>query len=205
VSDYLHAEDGKVHTRYTELVRCTVGQIDRVIAERMNKDLKFKSERLDFGTDRHAMWEEEARATGRLPECFGLDWPVSHAEEEFATEILPGVVVHSRPDAVCAPIATIVDYKTLCAETLEQGIKKAVKAYSNSRQLPFYGFQVGLSGIRIRKIAYLIEIWNMEQDTILGYHTLIKDLPMAEVAKMLPWVKERVSMLVAAVEEAVVV
>lgn len=205
MADYLIAEDGKVHTRYTELVRCTPGQIDRVLAERLNKDLRFKSDRLDFGTDRHDMWEQESKETGRLPECFGLDWPVSHVEEEFATEVLPGVVVHSRPDAVCGEVQTIVDYKTLCADSLDEGVRSAVKMYSKSRQLPFYGFQVGLHGVRIRKIAYLIEIWNKDQDEILGYHTIVKDLPMAELAKMLPWVKDRVAMLVAAVEEAVVV
>jgi rubrerythrin len=151
------------------------------------------------------MWEEESKRTGRLPECFGLDWPVSHVEDEFATEILPDVIVHSRPDAVCADVQTIVDYKTLCADSLDEGVRAAVKMYGKARQLPFYGFQVGLHGIRIRKIAYLIEIWNKEQDTILGYHVMVKDLPMSDIAKMLPWVQDRVAMLVAAVEEAVTV
>ena len=203
MADYLYAEDGKIHTRYTELVRCTPGQIDRVLAERLDNKRKFTSDRLDFGTDRHEMWEEEGKRTGKLPECFGLDWPVSHAEAEFATELLPGVVVHSRPDAVCAAVQTIVDYKTLCADSIDEGVRAAVKQYAISRQLLFYGFQVGMTGIRIKKIAYLVEIWNKEQDEILGYHTIVKDLPMAEIAKMLPWVKDRVAMLVAAVEEAV--
>lgn len=204
MADYLYAEDGKIHTRYTELVRCTAGQIDRVIAERVGDVKKFKSDRLEFGTDRHEMWEDEGKRTGHLPACFGLDWAVSHVESEFATELLPGVIVHSRPDAVCASEATIVDYKTLCASSVGDGIAKAAKMYAKSRQLPFYGFQVGVHGIRIKKIAYLIEIWNEEQDEILGYHYIVKDLPMAEVAKMLPWIKERVSMLVSAVEAVAV-
>ena len=202
MSDYLVAEDGKIHTRYTELVRCTAGQIERVLAERLDPKRRFTSDRLDFGSDRHAMWEEESKKTGQLPECFGLKWPVSHVESEFATEILPGVVVHSRPDAVCAAEMTIVDYKTLCADSVDEGVRMAAKMYAKSRQLPFYGFQVGLHGVRIRRIAYLIEIWNKDQDTILGYHSIVKDLPMHELAKMLPWVKDRVAMLCAAVEEA---
>lgn len=204
MSDYLYAEDGKIHTRYTELVSCTPGQIERVLAERMKLRKRFTSDRMDFGTDRHAMWEEESKRTGRLPEVFGFDWPVSHAEVEFATELLPGVVVHSRPDAVCADVFTVVDYKTLCADSLDEGIRQAAKMYAKSRQLPFYGFQVGIAAVRIKQIAYLIEVWNRDQDTILGYHAIVKQLPMSDMAKMLPWVKDRVAMLVSAVEEAVV-
>ncbi len=202
MADYLYAEDGNIHTRYTELVSCTPGQIDRVIRERLKLSKRFKSDKLDFGTDRHDMWEAEGKKTGKIPACFGLDWPISHVEEEFASEILPGVVLHSRPDAVCAEIFTLVDYKTLIADSLAEGELLAVSRYQNSRQLPLYAFQVGLHGIRIKRIAYLIEIWNREQTEILGYKIITKPFKMGDVGLALDWAKRRIATLVTAVEGA---
>lgn len=200
MADYLIAEDGKIHTRYTELTRCTPGQIDRVIDERLGLAAKFKSDKLEFGTDRHDMWETTGKATGHIPECFGLNWRISHAEQEFASEILPGIVLHSRPDAVCADIATLVDYKTLIADSLAEGELLAVQRYAKSKQLPLYAYQLGLHGIRIKAIAYLIEIWNREQTEILGYKIIIKDFKMADIAHVLPWVRERISYLASAID-----
>jgi hypothetical protein len=200
MSDYLYSDDGNIHTRYTELVRCTPGQIDRVIEERLNPNKRFKSDKLDFGSDRHEMWEEESKQTHRLPACFGLDWPVSHAEHEFASKVLPGVVLHSRPDAVCADIYTLVDYKTIIADTLAEGSMAAVIRYKYAKQLPVYAYQLGLHGIRIKRIAYLVEVWNRNQDEILGYKTIIRDLTMAEIAQCLPWIKDRVVTLASAIE-----
>lgn len=199
MSDYLHDDDGKIHTRYTELTRCTPGQIDKVVAERYGAR-KFTSDKLDFGSDRHALWEEETNRTGILPACFGLDWSVSHAEKEFASEVLPGIVLHSRPDAVCADCFTLIDYKTLIADSMAEGEVLAVERYGKSKQLPLYAYQLGLHGIRIKRIAYLIEIWNREQTEILGYKTLIKDFKMSDIARILPWVKERISYLAVALE-----
>lgn len=211
MSDYLIAEDGKIHTRYTELSRCTPGQIDRVVDERLGIAKKFTSDSLEFGTDRHDMWEAEGKSTKRIPECFGLDWPISHCEQEFAAEILPGIVLHSRPDAVCADIYTLVDYKTLIADTLAEGELLAVKRYGKAKQLSLYAYQIGIHGIRIKRIAYLIEIWNRpsydefgnvirETDTILGYKIIIKDFKMADIAKVLPWVRSRIANLASAIE-----
>lgn len=200
MADYLYAADGKIHTRYTELTRCTPGQIEGVIDERLGLRKRFKSDKLEFGTDRHDMWEEEGKRSGMIPECFGVDWPISHCEQEFASEILPGVVVHSRPDAVCADIYTLVDYKTLIADSLELGELVAVQRYVRSKQLPIYAYQLGLHGIRIKRIAYLVEIWNRDQDTILGYKTIMKDFKMADVAKAVPWIQERISYLASAIE-----
>lgn len=200
MADYLYSEDGKIHTRYTELMKCTPGQIDRVISERLGQTERFKSDKLEFGSDRHEMWEAEGRTTGKIPECFGLDWEISHTEEEFASEILPGIVLHSRPDAVCEAIATLVDYKTLIADSLAMGELTAVARYKNSKQLPLYAYQLGLHGIRIKRIAYLIEIWNREQTEILGYKHIIKDFKMSDIGPILPWVNDRVSMLAASIE-----
>lgn len=201
MADYLYEPDGKIHTRYTELTRCTPGQIDRVISERLGSSKRFQSDKLDFGTDRHDMFEAEGKETGTIPKCFGLNWSISHVEEEFASEILPGIILHSRPDAVCTAIATVVDYKTLIADSLAQGELLAVQRYAHSKQLPLYSYQLGLHGIRIKNIAYLVEIWNREQDEILGYKIIIKDFKMSDVAKILPWVKSRVSYLVSGLEQ----
>lgn len=200
MADYLHSADGKIHTRYTELTRCTPGQIDRVVDERLGLAAKFKSDKLEFGTDRHDMWETEGKETGRIPTCFGLDWPISHCEQEFAAEILPGVILHSRPDAVCADIFTLVDYKTLIASSMAEGELLAVQRYGKSKQLPLYAYQLGLHEIRIKKIAYLVEIWNREQTEILGYKIITKNFNMADIAHVLPWATARVSTLVAAIE-----
>jgi hypothetical protein len=155
---------------------------------------------MSFGSDRHEMWENESRKTGLLPKCFGLDWRVSHVETEFATEMLPGIVVHSRIDAVCEGITTICDYKTMIAESLEDGITKASKKYQMSRQLLFYAFQVGMHGVRVNQVAYLIEIWNEKQTEILGYHKIIKKLELREVGWVLEWVKDRASLLASAID-----
>jgi len=200
MADYLYADDGKIHTRYTELSRCTAGQIDRVIDERLGTRESFKSDNMEFGTDRHDMWENEGKRTGRIPECFGLDWPISHVEQEFVSEILPDVVLHSRPDAVCADISTIVDYKTLIADSFAMGELLAVQRYSKSKQLPIYAYQAGLHDIRIKRIAYLVEIWNRQQTEILGYKIITKEFKMKDIGAALPWVRERVAMLVSAIE-----
>lgn len=208
MSDYLYADDGKIHTRFSELVACTPGGIDRVLAVRKNPDLRFESESMSWGTDRHELWQEETGRTGLMPACFFGVFPrlaVTHCEQEFATEILSGVILHSRPDAICANDETIVDYKTMIADSLEEARIKAWGTYNRSRQLPTYGFQVGLHEIKIRKAVYLIEVWKrpgpgQSPDTILGYVVVEKPLALKDLAANLPWIKERVSMLAAALE-----
>lgn len=200
MADYQYSNDGNVHTRYTELMRCTPGQIDRVIAERQNLSQRFRSDTLEFGSDRHEMWKDETDKSGKLPECFGLDWAVSHCEQEFASMVMPGIVLHSRPDAVCADVQALVDYKTLIADNYDSGVLTAVTRYKNSKQLPIYAYQLGLHGIRIRKIAYMVEIWNREQTEILGYKTITKDLTLADMGEVLPWLKSRVAVLASALE-----
>jgi hypothetical protein len=206
MADYLYADDGKIHTRFSELMRCTAGQIDRVIAERTGH-ARVETEGMMWGTDRHDMWKTEAERTGLTPYCFREAFepvPVSHIEEEFATEMLPGVIVHSRPDAVCEGPALIADYKTLVADSLQEGIIRAHTTYGRSRQLPFYGFQVGMHSIRIRRVAYLVEIWDRNYQNILGYTVVEKELPMSAMAVHLPWIKERIAMLAHALEGATI-
>lgn len=200
MADYKYADDGKIHTRYSELIRCTPGQIDRVLAERRGRR-RAETEDMAFGTVRHATWQEEAEKTGRLPLCFNRDWPVSHIEYEFATEVLPGVVIHSRPDIVCAEVQIIPDFKTVIDGV--NGWQQNIKGYyhgSKQRQLKFYAYQVGLHGILIRKGAFLCEIWNQPRDTIIGYKIVEFPITLSDMAATLQWIKPRAAMLAAALE-----
>jgi hypothetical protein len=202
MADYAYdPNDGKLHLRYSTLVRCTPGQIDRVIAE-MDGVERFESESMAFGTIRHDIWQQASLETGKPYHGFKLDWPVSHVEHEFTTEILPGVIIHSRPDLVCADIGMLPDYKTVLDG--KNGWQKTVDSYrheSKQRQLKFYAFQLGLHGIRITKGAFLCEVWNAERDTILDYKTVEFPITFRDIAPVLPWVKDRVALLAAVLEE----
>lgn len=201
MTDYIYKNDGKIHTRYSDLLRCTPKSVQRLLDERQNLAKRFESGAMSWGTDRHAMFEEEARRTGKLPEIFELDWAVDHIEAEFTTEILPNMVVHSRPDAVCVAEKAVVDYKTMVADNLHQGKEKAHNNYHNARQLTFYAFQLGMHGIEIRKAVYLVEIWNREQTEILGYKQVVKPLDLKTISAVLPWIRERLTCLAIAVAE----
>ena len=204
MSDYAYSPDGKLHTRFSELVKCTIGQVQGVVAEREPGFKRYQNEAMLFGQARHEIWEEEARRTGRVPSYLKGEphYIATHIEKEFATETYLGVVIHIRPDVVSVPEATIIDYKTLTAPTYYEGVEKAERSYKSSKQLLFYTYHLGLHNIRIRKTLYLIEIWNPERDKILGYTGVEKVPTLAEIAKIVPWIKERVSILSSALKEA---
>src|SRR5882762_7616632 len=111
MDDYIYPQDNKLHVRYTQLTQVSPGSLDRVLAE-INGQTRIETEDMSFGTERHQAWQEEAEKTGLVAKCFGVDWPVLHIEREFATEIMPSVVLHSRPDVVCTN-GILVDYKTV--------------------------------------------------------------------------------------------
>lgn len=201
MTDYFYNNDGKIHTRFSDLLRCTSASVQRLLDEREKKVPRYSSTNMDFGTDRHDMWEKEAKQTGKLPEIFGLNWKADHIEKEFASELLPGIVVHSRPDVVCLEQEAVVDYKTLCADSYEAGCKSARSKYHSARQLRFYAFQLGLHNIKIRKAVYLIEIWNKEQTEILGHFSLERPLDLKTISAVLPWARERMLCLARAIAE----
>jgi hypothetical protein len=203
MADYTYAEDGKLHTRYSELVRCTPGQVDKVVLERSGARTRVETDDMQFGIVRHEMWAQEALKTRQPYHAFGLGWPVSHVEQEFTTEMLPGVVVHSRLDLLCERLAILPDYKTVVDG--KRGWRQVVGDYRHAtkqRQLNFYAFQVGVHGIRIREGAFLCEIWNHRRDTILGYEVVRFPITSMDIVRVLPWVKQRVAMLAAALEQA---
>lgn len=202
MADYIIKDDGKLHTRYSELTRCTPGQIDRVVWERSHPDSRAHTEHMDFGIVRHEIFEEDGRRAGGVPTEFGIDLPLSHFEHEFATEILPGVVVHSRPDGVAAAKNMIIDYKTVVNGKM--GWQKIVNSYRHTgkqRQLQFYAFQLGLHGILIRQGAFLCEIWDADRENILDYKVVTFDIKLRDIAPVLPWVKDRVALLQTVLEE----
>ncbi len=202
MADYTYQEDGKLHTRYSTLVRCTTGQIDRVVDEMRGDRRRAETEDMGFGTLRHEMLEEEARRTGRLPACFGVKAAADFIEHEFTTEIWKDVVIHSRPDAVSAAQATIYDYKTVVDGKV--GWRKTVDGYRHKGkqyQLMFYAYQLGLHGIEIKRGAFLCEVWNQARDEILRYEIVEFEINMRDMVAVLGWVKPRVALLQAVLEE----
>lgn len=201
MADYKYPDDGRLHCRFSELVRCTPRGVEAVILERFGGRRRVETEAMAFGTTRHEIWQEEAQNTGLVADCFGVDWPVSHIEQEFATEIVPGVVVHSRPDIVVASKNLLPDYKTVVDGA--QGWRKTVASYSQitkQRQLMFYAFQLGLHGILIRQGVFLCEVWNKDRDTILRYEMVQFPITLADMAAAVEWAKPRIAMLAAAIE-----
>lgn len=200
MSDYLFdPTDGKLHVRYSQLAQCSPGSIDRVLAE-INGQERVETNDMAFGTIRHENFAEEAQETRQVPQCFGVDWPVLHIEHEFATEILPGVVLHSRPDLVCSN-GILVDYKTVLDG--KQGYNAVIDSYkhiSKQRQLMVYAFQLGMHKIRIKEGAFLCEVWNANRNTILDYEIVRFPISMFEISEVLSWVRQRVALLASALE-----
>ena len=202
MADYNYdPNDGKLHVRYSQLIRCTPHQVDRLIAEMEGLE-RVETENMLEGTLRHEMFAREAQITQKPYYAFNLNWRVTHVEHEFASEILPGVIVHSRPDIVCADIQMLPDYKTVLDGT--HGWRETIKQYhhtSKQRQLQFYAFQLGLHGILIREGSFLCEIWNKERDTILGYEVIRFPITLGDMAAALAWARPKVALLVSALEQ----
>lgn len=187
--------DGKLHTRFTDLMRATPHQVENIIKEQLGEKERFKNDILTFGETRHNMWEKESKQTGMLPVVFREAFPdfkdmqITHAEKEFATELFKNIVIHSRPDGVSVPDATVVDYKTM--------VKGAggARRYASSKQLPFYAFQLGVHNIRIKRYVYFVEIWNADYTEIVGYDMYEKTVGLLDVAAVKKWAHDRCEVL----------
>lgn len=193
--------DGKLHTRFTDLMRATPRQVENIIKEQTGEKERFKNDILTFGETRHNMFEKETNRTGMLPVVFREAFPeykdlqITHAEKEFATELFKDIVIHSRPDGVAANDGIVVDYKTMV-----QGAGGA-RRYSSSKQLLFYAFQLAVHNIRIKKYVYFVEIWNRESETeeaytrIIGYEKFEKDISLLDIASIKKWAHDRCEVL----------
>ena len=188
--------DGKLHTRFTDLIQCTPKGVAHVIARSQGLEKPVETETLQFGKIRHDMWQAESEKTGKLPQCFIDEWPelaeleATHVEQELATEIYKDIILHSRPDMIAAKQFTLIDYKTMVREDTGAGI------YKNSRQLPIYSYQAAMHNIRIKKYIYLVEIWNEDRSEIVGYDKYEREINLAEISAIRHWIKQRCEVLV---------
>lgn len=188
-------KDGKLHTRFTDLLRATPKQVENIIKEQLGTKQRFKNDILSFGEKRHNMFEKESKETGLLPIVFRNAFPdykdlrITHVEEEFATELFDGIVIHSRPDGVAAHDAIVVDYKTM--------VKGAggARRYKSSKQLLFYAFQLAIHNISIKKYVYFVEIWNEDYDEIIGYDLFEKNVGLLDISLMKKWAHDRCEVL----------
>lgn len=183
---YSYPNDGRLHTRYSELVRCTPGQIDRVIDEKFGLTTPFSSEHTALGSVRHEMYAEEMRGSKRIPECFCKEYTydarVDMVETELKAEILPGVVLHSTPDAVDTDNGIVFDFKVTTLDA---------KKWNASKQILTYAYQMHLRGVDVSYSVFLIEKWNSAKTEILGYQSTIQLLPREKVLGVLPWLQDR--------------
>ncbi len=208
--------DGNIHSRFTELKMCTLpdpnrpdrrGQLDRLVAIMTGELEPFRSPDMDFGTDRHDMFEAESLQSGKIPACFreiaGINQvEIDIIEQEFAVELAPGVVIHSRPDAISTGIKTIFDYKTVLDAKV--GWKKTVQKYRqpSNNQTTFYAMMLGYHGIEINRAVYLCEIWDAEREHILGYDSVEREITPADIAAVHEWALERILLLKVAIKQA---
>jgi len=202
MADYKKENDGKVHTRYTDLTRCTPGSVDKVALEYLGITERYRPTGgpMNFGTMRHEMWQEEAENTGVTPEVFKefpceYQVPATYIEREFATEIFEGVVLHSRPDVFSKPEATIVDYKTSISD-----YETTVKHYRASKQHLVYAYQMYAHGIRVDKAVYLIEFWDHDYKKIMGYAKVIVPIRVADLMMIRDWLRVRCERLFVTLE-----
>lgn len=197
MADYDIADDGKLHTRFSDLVRCTEKSVLTVAREMLLGKKRYKNNITEFGSLRHEMWEEEARATGRSPECFrevGVDMVVTDIEQEYSMEIFPGVVLHSRIDAYAPNEALLIDWKTF---TNVGDIQK----YKNSRQHLTYGLQKLNTGVVTKGAMYVGERWDKDRQKLLGYEKIVLPFDINDlVAFKNGWLRDRAERLKVAVD-----
>lgn len=194
---YNYPKDGKLHTRFHELLRCTDGQIDNVIAERFGDLAPFENDITYFGTKRHEMLEKYIKENNELPKQFkklceekGIELEVNgkQVEKEICCEMFNGVVIHGTPDLFGSD--WIVDFKTTTRP----------ESFSANKQTLFYAWLFQPYGLKITKSYYLMEIWNLERDKILGYDVIEKEITQEAIDKINDWALERARTLYKAVK-----
>jgi len=187
--------DGKTHTRYTELMQCSESGIERVLDQRFGRRKKgFSNNSTEFGKTRHDQFEVESKKSSKLPEVFVKNIPelelmnptIDYAEHSFATELFPNVVIHFTIDSVASASNIIFDYKTAINDDTQ---------YFQSKQLTFYAMLLEPHGINIKTGMYLVEFWNKDYDEILGYSRVPKKIGLVQKAEVMSWARKRVERL----------
>jgi len=184
-SNYDYPNDNKLHTRFSELVRCTPGQIDKVVEERLGHYAPFENEITYFGEKRHEMFSKYIKENGKIPEKFEIDLKCKpeQSERHIACEVAPRLVIHGTPDAHADD--WIVDFKTTTRPD----------SFSASKQTTFYAWLLSIYGLEIKKTYYLCEVWNLERDKILGYKTIEKEITPEAIEEVKEWALERARLL----------
>lgn len=213
MATYEYPDDGKYHTRYSEVVKAqTPNGARRVVMERLGLRDKVSTKATDFGSLRHDMFEQEAKETGLSPECFrkhlGKQWGVHETEQHRATELFENVVIHFTTDLIGisehsaiqdgkALGVSVIDYKT----ATEHRVDHYRKQYQNQLQLPSYALLLRPHGIICRDGHYLIECWNSERTELKGYIHVEKTIALADMAKAKQMFKKGIQLMMAAEQE----
>jgi hypothetical protein len=198
--------DGKIHTRWSDLRRCstTKGALT-VAAEMVLNKRRWTGD--DFGSLRHKMWEKEAKETGLFPEDFREILPaykVSLIEQKFAMELLPEVILHSTIDVYAHEEFMLIDYKTFTNEDDLQKYKQPAK----KAQLLTYGLQLLGRGHKVKRVMFAGERWKVDrerlddadyQPELLGYDHVIMPVSMIDMLKQRDVLKENATRLLAAI------
>jgi hypothetical protein len=195
---YKYAEDGKIHTRWSDLKRCSTSHGALTVAKEMVLGQKRWSGD-DFGSKRHSMWEKESLQTGRTPECFRhikIDYVAEAPESQYSMEILPGVILHSTIDVYLPEIACVTDYKTFT----NAADLKSYKQPHKTAQLLTYSLQLLNVGKPVKNVMFLGERWDGERDVLLGYDHVMMPVSTIDLVKMRADLKARAVRLSAAIQ-----
>ncbi len=193
MNGYIIPNDGKIHTHFSELMRCTPAQMHSVLNERAGITKPYGSPGMDFGTNRHDEWKDESLKTGLSPECFKepsarFQIKAEKVETEFASEVVPGVILHSRIDLYGEK--AVVDYKTTT-----MSYTKAQTLYNRSIQLKIYAYQLMIHDYPVDKLVYLIEHWDKEHTKVLSYSKLEKEYLPRYIKEAKSWIERRIKYL----------
>lgn len=212
---YDYPDDGKYHTRYSEVIKAqTANGARRVVMERLGLKDKVNTKATDFGTTRHDMWEHEAAETGKSPECFNKhlkkQWGVYETEQHRATELFENIVIHFTTDLIGTDEhsaiseaedgtrkvtgASVIDYKTGTGNRPEH----YRKLYQGQKQLPTYALLLRPHGIIVKDGHYLIECWDRERKNLEAYLYVHKPIGLKEMADAKNMLKNGIAKMMAA-------
>lgn len=198
MAEYSYPNDGRTHTRYSDLVKCTDAAAAIEIAEQnLGIRVRHDSEAMRFGRDRHEQFKEETDRTGLTPQVFkdelGYQFEVEINEKTLTSSPFDDVVIWFTIDAVKKGGDRLADYKTSAGNGSE---------YRSSIQLPIYAFLLLEHKLHPSKGDYLVEQWDKDRTEILGYHLISVDLGLKEYAAAKRWLRSRIGIYRAALEIA---
>ena len=185
MATYDYLDNGKLHTRFSELVRCTPGQIERVVLDRLH-GVDHTNEFMSFGTMRHEKFAEYLKAKSELPSVFKLDLKINPGwvEKSYEIEAFDNVVIHFTPDV--HDKTWIGDLKTT---------SRTAESYKNNKQITFYAWVLGQMGLDITSAFYFLEFWNRERTGCQGYQVIKNEITPESKAQVKTWAIERIELL----------